>query len=55
MFVCSALSSTANPAEKKELEKKRHKPKLNNHKAAVKVFAQSVSCNTVRMGLITVF
>lgn len=57
MFVCSALNSTANSAVK-ELGRGGTKPqtkKNNNDEAAVKVFAHSVSCNTVELGLITVF
>lgn len=48
MFVCSALNSTANSAVK-ELGGG------TNHEATLKVFAHSVSCNTVELGLISVF
>lgn len=43
--------------QKKRLREKPTNPNeiKNNHEAAVKVFAHSVSCNTVRIGLITVF
>lgn len=67
MFACSALNSTANSAVKElgggggqtqkttQTPTKKNPNNKTNHEATLKVFAHSVSCNTVELGLISVF